>query len=256
MFSAAVGVRIAGSSTVAVRPGRQRWYADGAYALSAIIVVSAGFIGYDVRTLLRPNLDFVRGYLQTVLTTATLPPVDPFDAKASNLSSLCPPNSNVLVWGWSAVLYSYYNWQPASRYDDSYWQIEDYGDPSYYRGILLDELKTDPPACIVEAIGGYFYGHDSADRHRRARRPWREHPFEFLLQPHRHERGHVVPRGGLCPTTDVCLTGPRRTRPRLDLSTASGRTRPACSHEVRQGRPRRHARRSRPPPSRCRRRAR
>ena len=157
MFSAAVGVRIAEASTVTVRTGRQRWYADGA-AASAIIVVSAGFIGYDVRTLLRPNLDFVRGYLHTVVTTATLPPVDPFDAKASNLWSLCPPNANVLVWGWSAVLYSYYNWQPASRYDDSYWQIEDYGDPSYYRDVLLDELRSDPPACIVEAIGGYFYG--------------------------------------------------------------------------------------------------
>lgn len=80
-----------------------------------------------------------------------LVPAQPGDP---TVESLCPRGSRVLVWGWEPGPYSYYDWQPASRYVVTTGLIQPNrtaADPSLYRPRLLAELVAQPPDCIVEA---------------------------------------------------------------------------------------------------------
>lgn len=82
---------------------------------------------------------------------ARMAPAVPGDAA---IESLCPRGSRVLVWGWEPGSYSYYDWQPASRYVVTTYQIDPNriaADPLVYRPRLAEELVARPPDCIVEA---------------------------------------------------------------------------------------------------------
>ncbi len=74
------------------------------------------------------------------------------------LTSLCPEKRMVSVWGWSAELYSNYNWQPASRYVVTNWQIYSTSKQDYYRGVYSAELIRDYPTCVLDTANPYFFG--------------------------------------------------------------------------------------------------
>ena len=76
---------------------------------------------------------------------------------ASPLAEQCPPGKRVLVWGWASELYAYYDWDPASRYVNSTWMLYPSANRATYDATLLQELDSDPPDCIVEALGGAFF---------------------------------------------------------------------------------------------------
>jgi hypothetical protein len=81
----------------------------------------------------------------------------PVDADATSLTAACPTGSRVLVWGWASELYASYDWTPASRYVNATWQIFPSRRQAEWSSILRGELRRDPPACIVEALGPDFF---------------------------------------------------------------------------------------------------
>jgi hypothetical protein len=69
----------------------------------------------------------------------------------------CARGSRVLVWGWAAELYADYDWQPASRYVNT-WSLGGLGETETYERTMVDEVTSNPPTCVVEAIGPTFNG--------------------------------------------------------------------------------------------------
>lgn len=74
------------------------------------------------------------------------------------LTSLCPEKRLVSVWGWSAELYSNYNWKPASRYVVTNWQIYPTSKQDYYRSVYFAELIRGYPTCILDTANPHFFG--------------------------------------------------------------------------------------------------
>jgi hypothetical protein len=85
----------------------------------------------------------------------------PTRAEPSAIIRSCPAKERVYVWGWAPELYAEFDWTPASRYVVSAWQILDSGHQGLYKDRLVQELKLDPPACIVEAVGSAFFDGDA-----------------------------------------------------------------------------------------------
>jgi len=78
------------------------------------------------------------------------------------IPSLCPPKSKVLVWGWSADLYSYYDWVPATRYTIQSGMITGSTEPwnslaGDMRRQISAELFAKHPICILNAVGPGFF---------------------------------------------------------------------------------------------------
>ena len=69
----------------------------------------------------------------------------------------CERGSRVLVWGHAAELYADYDWQPASRYVVT-WSLGDWGETETYERTMVDEVTSNPPTCVVEALGPTFFG--------------------------------------------------------------------------------------------------
>lgn len=69
----------------------------------------------------------------------------------------CPPNSRVLVFGWAAELYSYFDWNPASRYVVGLWQASQTPHQITYQRRLLQEVRDNQPDCILGASGPAFF---------------------------------------------------------------------------------------------------
>jgi len=76
------------------------------------------------------------------------------------LSEVCIPKSKVVVWGWSSELYSYYDWEPASRYVNTVvlmYPNEINTRPVKYRKNFTTEMFNGKPHCIVDATGPVFF---------------------------------------------------------------------------------------------------
>jgi len=73
------------------------------------------------------------------------------------LGTKCPPKSVVYVFGWSAEMYSYFDWTPASRYTISTWLTGVSSKQLIYRNTLAHEVRVAQPDCIVEAVGEGFF---------------------------------------------------------------------------------------------------
>lgn len=80
-------------------------------------------------------------------------PEDPWAPVATD----CPAGSTVLVWGWVSELYSWRGWEPASRYVNSGWVLNDSPRLQTYRQRLFQEVESDPPRCIVNAVGPQWF---------------------------------------------------------------------------------------------------
>jgi hypothetical protein len=77
------------------------------------------------------------------------------------LSEICRRKSSVLIWGWSPDLFSYYNWQPASRYVTTTLMMDTQmfaHDTTTFRLRLEKDLLTSKINCVVVAVGPSFFG--------------------------------------------------------------------------------------------------
>lgn len=74
------------------------------------------------------------------------------------LADACPAGSSVYVWGWAAEIYSFYDWEPASRYTIGTWFTSGTNDKSGFERRLREEFHGERPDCVVEAIGDGFFG--------------------------------------------------------------------------------------------------
>jgi hypothetical protein len=79
------------------------------------------------------------------------------------LTALCPTGSSVFVWGWAAELYAYYDWQPASRYVTYGLLLARTPNQESYRARFLQEMTTDPPLCVVNAVGPMWFGANTSE---------------------------------------------------------------------------------------------
>jgi hypothetical protein len=140
------------ASCVAVRlvmPGREEVRRGRPIELACVALSIA-----VVSTVLLVRIPITVGRLTTADDPLVASAVDP---NATSLSTDCPTGSRVLVWGWAAELYATYDWTPASRFVNATWQIFPNRRQGEWSSILRDELRQDPPACIVEALGPDFF---------------------------------------------------------------------------------------------------
>ena len=75
----------------------------------------------------------------------------------SEIEPLCPPGSEVFVWGWAAEMFSYFDWTPSSRFVNNGSQLIPSSRQAQFKDALSEELLTNRPVCIAEAIGPYFF---------------------------------------------------------------------------------------------------
>jgi hypothetical protein len=84
-----------------------------------------------------------------------------WDSERSPLSSFCAGGDSVLVWGWSPELYSFYDWEPASRYVTTTLMMDHEmfsHDLTTYRARLTDDVDLTSLDCVVIAVGPSFFG--------------------------------------------------------------------------------------------------
>jgi hypothetical protein len=84
-----------------------------------------------------------------------------WDSERSPLSTYCARGDSVLVWGWSPELYSFYGWEPASRYVTTTAMIDHdmfSHDLTTSRARLRDDLDLTSLDCVVIAVGPSFFG--------------------------------------------------------------------------------------------------
>ena len=84
-----------------------------------------------------------------------------WDSERTPLSSFCARGDSVLVWGWSPELYSFYGWEPASRYVTTTLMMDHEmfsHDVTTYRERLTSDLDLTSVDCVVVAIGPSFFG--------------------------------------------------------------------------------------------------
>lgn len=76
---------------------------------------------------------------------------------AQRIVELCPPGSPVVAFGWSAELYSYFDWEPATRFTINTWQTNEGPNQARYQAALFDEIDAGRPTCVVDAVGPAFF---------------------------------------------------------------------------------------------------
>jgi hypothetical protein len=123
------------------------------------VAVAAGLIGaFALGGVLR--FGTVQRNASAVLTALAAPP-PPGPTADSAVARACPAGSRVLVWGWASELFSEFDWQPASRFVNS-WPLLPWGKTEVYRATMMEEITSQPPRCVVEAVGLKFFGRFSA----------------------------------------------------------------------------------------------
>jgi hypothetical protein len=83
--------------------------------------------------------------------------------ESSEVLQYCPKGSQVLVWGWSAELFAYYDWLPAPDVvnDVARMKIGNLSESTKIR--IAKAISSKKTKCIFEAIGAqYFGGFDSS----------------------------------------------------------------------------------------------
>jgi hypothetical protein len=149
-------------------------YANYLYAgglLSALTgPAAAGYFGRgaDVRAAARGRAPLVLGAGLVILLTcaeatpSTIANLQNLDAAGSSaglpaIAKQCPAGSRVLVWGWAAEQYAYYDWLPATRYVVSGWLLAPTGNEANYRHEFEGEILREPPRCVMQALGPDFF---------------------------------------------------------------------------------------------------
>jgi hypothetical protein len=72
-------------------------------------------------------------------------------------SHLCPNHSRVLIWGWAAELYTYYDWYPTRDFvNDSIKYLSGFEKQNIQQR-LKDNIGDKATMCVIEAIGDNFF---------------------------------------------------------------------------------------------------
>jgi hypothetical protein len=95
--------------------------------------------------------------LSVFMARQTSPSTQPAHQGQGMLRVMCPAHESVLVWGWAAELYSYYDWQPASRYVTYGLLKATTPHQEAYRERFLEEMAEKPPRCVVNAVGPAWF---------------------------------------------------------------------------------------------------
>lgn len=85
--------------------------------------------------------------------------------QARKLLAICPPGSHVTIWGWSPELYSYFGWRPSTPFVETSMLMGRNFETLHSRGIFVDALRTEPPECLIEALGHQFFGNFDVQEH-------------------------------------------------------------------------------------------
>lgn len=125
-------------------------------SLIGVVALLVG-LGYSYDPLSHPLRATYAGPWSRVLSTTPIS-FGINDGLRDSLIRTCPRGSTVLVWGWSPEMFSFYDWQPSSRYTLATWFTSPGSDKRPYYRHLRDELHSERPDCIVEAIGPAFFG--------------------------------------------------------------------------------------------------
>jgi hypothetical protein len=64
----------------------------------------------------------------------------------------------MLVWGWAPEMYVFSGWTPATRDILTYNEIWPKPNRDYFRGILMADLRSNPPAYVVDAVAPGNFG--------------------------------------------------------------------------------------------------
>ena len=78
--------------------------------------------------------------------------------RTAELSALCPPGSDVMVWGWSPEFYSDYDWRNSVPFMSSIALTanpanKESGEPLVWAGLRNSD-------CVIDAVGAPFFGSD------------------------------------------------------------------------------------------------
>jgi hypothetical protein len=83
----------------------------------------------------------------------------------SEVESLCPEGSHVLIWGWASELYSYYGWTPIPRVvNDSMRVIGSNPNSEWVTTNILEVIRDKKASCIIDASGKGFFGGKSRNQ--------------------------------------------------------------------------------------------
>jgi hypothetical protein len=81
------------------------------------------------------------------------------------LPSVDAKRGRMLVWGWMPQFHVWSGWTPATRDMYSYKQIWPTPLRDYFRGRLMDDLRSDPPEYIVDAVAKGSFGFADFDKY-------------------------------------------------------------------------------------------
>ncbi len=69
-----------------------------------------------------------------------------------------PKGFVVLVWGWAAEFYSFYDWKPAGPLVETSSAMNANYDSQNATKIVEEAVLREKPVCIIEAISWQFFG--------------------------------------------------------------------------------------------------
>jgi len=76
----------------------------------------------------------------------------------------CPRNSQVLIWGWAAEYYTYFNWQPSSAIvNDAMQYVHGIQKPEIARQVVRN-LQDHDLSCVFDAVGPNYWGNFATNR--------------------------------------------------------------------------------------------
>jgi hypothetical protein len=153
MAAGVVGARLSrGSFATEPRsfPGKALYLHGAALAIFLILVSNAG--------LLQANIHYAGQELEAAFSFQPLPVSGAFRITSATLPDRCPGGSSVFVYGYANELYSYYNWNPASEFLVENWAADGKAPPGNVVKLLVSQLKSSPPRCIVQAVGPAYFG--------------------------------------------------------------------------------------------------
>ena len=126
---------------------------DLIFALTIAVVSLLVFplISSTIRSLSQSNPELNELY--------RVPSFNASDPVAGAISTICPPGTTVLVWGFSPSEYVLFGWKPAIRQQHTYLLISNpINPPSWAIRDFTNGLKAQSTNCVLEAIGPNYFG--------------------------------------------------------------------------------------------------
>lgn len=82
-------------------------------------------------------------------------------SESDPMQALCPPGSNVTVWGWASELYAFYKWENAFPFVNVFQLTWSQVNNDLAGPILFDSLEQSD--CVIDAVGKPFFHYQPQD---------------------------------------------------------------------------------------------